>query len=113
MSEDTPESRRAERKSVEPVAIVEDVMSGQELGRIGNLSRTGLMLICNRQLQDDALYQIRFNLPSRAGVAACTIEVGVHEQWTQQAADLTQYWAGVRIIDIGPKAETQLLEWLG
>lgn len=110
---DSPESRRAERKAVEPPATVEDVISGQVIGRIGNLSRTGLMLICNRQLGDDALYQLRFSLPAREGVAACTLEVGVHEQWTQQAADHTQHWSGVRIIDIGPKAEAQLVEWLG
>ena len=40
--------------------LVENAISGLSMGRIGNLSRSGMMVICSQRLNDDALYQIRF-----------------------------------------------------
>ncbi|MGA7296794.1 MAG: PilZ domain-containing protein, partial [Rhodanobacteraceae bacterium] len=64
------------------------------------------------RLRDDALYQIRFALPTIGNEDAPPIEVGVHEQWTEQAAVPGQFWSGLRIIDISPEADEQLATWL-
>lgn len=111
MSDDANQ-RRAERKQIQNMILVENAMNSSSLGRIGNLSRSGLMLICPERLDDDALYQIRFALPTRENEDPPPIEVGVHEQWTEQAAIPGQFWSGLRIIDISPEAEKSLTEWL-
>lgn len=107
---DIPNERRAERKQIDQAIPVEDVIGARRLGRIGNISRTGLMLMCREPLNNDAIYQIRFTLPdSRSGT---TLEVGVHEQWTEEAATAGQHWSGVRIIAISAAAEASLEQWL-
>ena len=37
-------------------------MTERVIGRIGNLSETGMLLIASEALADDALYQLRFTL---------------------------------------------------
>jgi len=107
------ESRRAKRVPVKPPIAAENAISGEKLGLVGNISSSGLMLICPRALRDNAIYQIRLSMPENNGIQAFTLDIGIHEQWTQPAPDSNNYWSGTRIIDISPKAETQLLEWLG
>lgn len=109
---DDGNQRRAERKQIRDMIVVENAISDLGLGRIANLSRSGLMLICAERLDDDALYQIRFALPTREDDEPPPIEVGVHEQWTEQAAVPGQFWSGLRIIDISPEAEKSLAKWL-
>jgi hypothetical protein len=41
-----------------------------------------------------------------------TIEVGVQEQWHEEAATHGQFWAGYRIIAIGDDEAAQLQRWL-
>ena len=109
---DDGNQRRAERKQIRDMILVENAISGLSMGRIGNLSRSGMMVICSERLEDDALYQIRFVLPGSGNEDAPSIEVGVHEQWTEQAAVPGQFWSGLRIIDISPEADDLLTTWL-
>lgn len=105
------ERRSAPRKHTAVPIEVTDSISGENIGRVGNLSRTGLMLICHRPLRDDALYQLRFRLPSARG-ANEEIEAGVHTMWTDQAATNGYQWSGLRIISISGAAAACLDRWL-
>jgi hypothetical protein len=107
------EKRRSDRKPVDSIILVTDAITGQPIGRIGNLSRSGLMLIGPRPLNDDALYQLRFQLSDPADGSRHTLEIGVHEQWTEEAATPGQYWSGLRFIDIGERDDAALARWLG
>lgn len=107
---DNENLRRSQRKKINNVVEVEDGIRERTIGRIGNLSRDGLMLICSERLVDDALYQLRFSLPGDAD--STPLEIGVHEQWTEEATVPGQYWSGLRIIDIAPDAEVRLQRWL-
>ncbi len=105
------EQRRALRKrAIDPIEV-SDAMTGENLGRIGNLSRDGMMLIGRRKLTDDALYQLRFQLPDRNGKLR-VLEAGVHEQWSEPAAVPGQHWAGLRIIALSDDDTAVLNEWL-
>jgi hypothetical protein len=98
-----------------PTAVpieVTDSITGENIGRVGNLSRNGVMLICHRPLQDGALYQLRFRLPSPRG-ALEEIEAGVHTMWIDQAATNGYQWSGLRIISISGSAAASLDRWLG
>ena len=107
----TSEQRRAKRKRTpEPVEVI-NVLNGESLGRVGNLSRDGMMLIGRRTLTPDALYQVRFHLPDRDGRMRL-LEAGVHEQWSEPAAVPGQQWAGLRIIALSDADGAVLNDWL-
>ncbi len=105
------ERRSAPRKPTPAPIEVIDSISGENIGRIGNLSRNGMMLICHRPLRDDALYQVRFRLSDRRGTQT-EIETGVHTMWTEQAAINGYQWSGLRIISISGTAAASLDKWL-
>lgn len=92
------ENRRSKRRNLDQVVQVSDAMTGAVIGRIGNVSADGLMLIADVPVVEDGLMQLVFSLPEEHGTA--TMEVGVHEQWTEPGALPGQYWAGFRIVDI-------------
>ena len=102
---------RAQRKAVGGIVLVENALNGANLGRIGNLSATGMMLIAPRRLVDNALYQIRFDLAG-PDQRTHTLEIGVHEQWTSNAVPPGQFWIGLRIISIGNGEQALLDHWV-
>lgn len=87
------------------------MMTGEVIGRLGNVSAEGLMLVSNRPLVEDGLYQLQFNLPDEHG-RLHPIEAGVHEQWSEEANVPGQHWIGFRIIDIAPADAAVLRDWL-
>jgi PilZ domain len=107
----TRERRSSPRKLSNLPIEVADTMTGETIGRIGNLSRTGMMLICHRRLRNDALYQLRFSLTDTRGRRA-EVETGVHTMWTEPAGIPGQQWSGLRIISISAPAAETLDAWL-
>lgn len=108
---DPQESRRAQRKAVNIAAEVIDAISGRRMGQLGNLSASGMLLIGHEAPRSEAIYQLRLPLPGQ-GAAPPVIEVGVQEQWHEEAAMPGQVWAGYRIIAIGEEETAQLQRWL-
>ncbi|HET6553727.1 MAG TPA: PilZ domain-containing protein [Dyella sp.] len=105
------DQRRAQRKRANFTAIVTDVISGQPIGHLGNLSANGMLLISPNPPRSEAIYQVSLSLPG-LGSAPQTIEVGVQEQWHEAAASPGQVWAGYRIVAID-EADAALLDaWL-
>ncbi len=96
------EQRRSHRKYLDHVVQVTNAMTGVVMGRIGNLSIDGMMLIASVPVREDALFQVSFQLPDDSG-RSVPLEIGLHEQWTEPANAPGQYWAGFRIIDIAPR----------
>lgn len=111
MTPNPPESRRAQRKPVNIAAEVVDALSGRRMGQLGNLSASGMLLIGSEAPRAEAIYQLRLPLPGLGGDTP-VIEVGVQEQWHEEAATPGQVWAGYRIIAIGEEQAAQLQRWL-
>ncbi len=105
------DQRRKQRKPVDFDAIVTDVITDQPFGRIGNLSATGMLLISPAAPQNEAIYQLRLPLPDNGG-SQVHIDVGVQEQWHDQAASADLIWAGYRIIAISDADAARLHTWL-
>jgi len=105
--------RRAERKRASAAAIVTDVISGQPMGHLGNLSSSGMLLIGAQTPRSEALYQVSVALPEADQGAAPpqSIEVGIQEQWHEPATS-GQVWAGYRIVAIGEEDVSRLDRWL-
>ncbi|MFC4728003.1 PilZ domain-containing protein [Coralloluteibacterium thermophilus] len=104
------EYRRSRRRSAAHPIAVRDAMTGEEVGRIGNLSESGLLLIGGAPLTEDALYQFRFTL--EVGDVRRTLEVGAHQLWSDSASTPGQFWVGFRFIDIAPDAVAHVRAWI-
>ena len=105
------EFRRVRRRKVEGNIQVIDTMTDTVVGRIGNLSETGMLLIASAPLVDDALYQFRFVLQDTPRTSL-PIEVGVHLLWQDPTSTPGQTWTGLRFITMVDSQMQQLLEWL-
>lgn len=103
--------RRARRRRIEGTVLVTDSMTDAVVGRIGNLSETGMLLIANAPLADDALYQFRYSLPMPGG-ALLSIEAGMHALWQERSTGSGQAWIGLRAIAIPELQLQQLRTWL-
>ncbi|TAL88781.1 MAG: PilZ domain-containing protein [Rhodanobacter sp.] len=106
--------RRAPRKRASGNAIVTDVIRGEPIGHLGNLSSSGMLLIASQAPRSEALYQVSIALPPTgcALVQSQPIEVGIQEQWHEHAASSGQIWAGYRIIAITDIDAARLESWL-
>ena len=114
MSPHESNQRRAERKRATFTAVVTDVISGEPLGHLGNLSSTGMLLISTQAPRSEALYQVSLTLPAsgRALIQSQPIEAGIQEQWHEPAASPGQIWAGYRIVAISDADAARLDGWL-
>ncbi|KFN43617.1 PilZ domain-containing protein [Arenimonas oryziterrae] len=103
--------RRAKRRKVGYNVEIVDTITEQPVGKLSNLSESGMLLILHHPLMNDALYQLRFRLPDHAGVERA-IEVGAHELWADDAAAPGQVWTGFRFIDVAPTDLAFIREWV-
>ena len=114
MSPHESNQRRAERKRATFTAVVTDVISGEPLGHLGNLSSTGMLLISTQAPRSEALYQVSLTLPASGSalIQSQPIEAGIQEQWHESAASPGQIWAGYRIVAISDADAARLAGWL-
>ncbi len=106
------EARRAQRRHAhEPIAVV-DAMAEKTIGRVGNISETGMLLVAHAPLVEDAIYQLRFDLIDSSG-RAIPLELGAHLLWMGSANTPGQSWAGLRFLTIGESQQKALRSWIG
>jgi c-di-GMP-binding flagellar brake protein YcgR len=105
------EFRRAKRRKAPDNILVTDTMTERVIGRIGNLSQTGMLLIASEPLTDDALYQFRFNLPANDGDGTA-VDVGAHLLWLDTASAPGQSWAGFRFIAVPEAHARRMRAWI-
>ena len=103
------EHRRSPRRKVAETVPVSDVMTEEVVGRIGNLSAGGMLLMAGVPLTEDAMYQFRFRLPGADGV---DIEVGAHLLWVDRVSSPGQSWAGSRFISLTDAHRASLQAWV-
>lgn len=103
--------RRAHRRNVnEPVGVM-DTLTDQLMGRLGNVSESGMLLIASVPVVDDAIYQMRFHLRDASG-RDVPIDVGAHLLWSAQANTPGQSFAGLRFLTIAPEPLEALRRWV-
>lgn len=106
----TAEARRAPRRPVDEVVWVTDCMTEQVIGRVGNLSAGGLLLIAHQTMPIDALYQARFTLQD-GSPTGIPMEVGMQLLWSVPRPAPDQIWSGFRFISIAPDQAHFLHHW--
>jgi len=105
-------ARRSVRKRAGESILVTDAMTGKTIGRIGNLSVDGMMLICPRPVAEGSLYQVQFLLTDGQRQQR-RVEVGIQCLWCEAARTENTHWAGCRIIDIAAAEQHILDGWVG
>lgn len=106
------EHRRSLRKTAFVAIPVTNTMTDQVIGRIGNLSVDGLLLVCEERIADGALLQLGFEITDANGQPHA-VEVGAQEMWSEAANVPGQYWAGFHFIDINDQDFAAIGSWLG
>ena len=104
------EYRRAKRRKVGNIDVL-DTMTGMLIGKLSNLSETGMLLILGEPITSDALFQLRFTLNDEAGKSR-QVEIGAHELWSDEAAAPGQVWTGFRFIDMAPEDVAFIRGWV-
>lgn len=102
--------RKPRRNPAEPILVI-DAMTGASIGRVGNLSESGLLLIATEPMVDDALYQLQFRLPGADG-AASSYEVGAHVLWRDEDGTPGMAWTGFRFIAVPEAQAERLRAWI-
>jgi hypothetical protein len=105
------ESRRSQRRNVLESVIVVDTMSEQVIGRVGNISESGMLLVASASLREDALYQLRFEIIDRTG-RVVPIDVGAHLIWVGSANTPGKSWAGLRFLTLEESQLAVLRQWI-
>ncbi|MDX1549367.1 PilZ domain-containing protein [Novilysobacter spongiicola] len=105
------EYRHARRYDVPDTVKVVDTMTDEVVGQLGNVSETGMLLMANRPLVDDALYQFRLEVGDGFDHEQ-PIEVGAHLLWQESAGASGQWWAGFRFIKVLDGHAQPLRHWL-
>ncbi len=111
MNAPPPEHRRARRRRVETRVEVVDVMTGELLGQVANVSESGLLMLARAPLREDCLFQLRFSLPD-PGEGYLPIDVGAHLLWVNDAAAAGQTWIGARFLSITDESMARLRAWI-
>lgn len=81
-------ARRSVRKRVSQALVISNAMTGESMGRIGNLSVDGMMLITTHEVPDGCLYQVQFQLRD-AQQQVQRMEIGIQCLWRKQRAPST------------------------
>lgn len=105
------ETRRAPRRQVAGLVPVLDQMTEAAIGRLGNVSESGMLMIASAPLCDDALYQLSFEVPDRNG-REVRIDIGAHLLWNEPAHAPGQSWAGFRFLTLNNEHRELLRRWI-
>jgi PilZ domain len=103
--------RKSVRKRVTQVMMVTNAFTGEGMGRIGNLSNDGMMLITPKEMHDEHYFQVHFSLQA-PGFKPEKVEIGVQCLWCDQARTNNTYWVGCKVIDISPDDQAALKRWV-
>ena len=106
------DTRRAPRRQVSDLVPVTDQMRESVVGRLGNISETGMLMLASAPLREDALYQLRFPLPLGDGRHQ-DIDVGVHLLGSEPAHAPGQNWTGFRFLTLSREHRQLLRQWVG
>lgn len=100
-------ARKLERKELSQAIIVLDTINGGVFGELVNVTTEGLMVMTDREIETQAIFQLSLQLPE-AIKGSDQIIVGADCLWCRRAENFYRYWAGFQIIDASEQALTQL-----
>ena len=81
-----------------------DQMIGEEIGTVANISTTGFMLVADRHIEVDSIFQLRLLTSDTQE----EFRLGALCLWNSDASSASTSWAGFHIIDISDETQSRL-----
>lgn len=100
-------ARKLERKELNQSIVILDTINGGAFGELVNITTEGLMLMTDREIETQAIFQLSLQLPEPIK-GNDQIIVGADCLWCRRAENFYRYWAGFQIIDASELAMAQL-----
>lgn len=100
-------SRKLERRELSQTVAITDVINQRHMGELINITREGLMLITDRAIETQSIFQLALQLPQRLE-GSDQLLLGADCLWCRPAENLHRYWAGFQIIDASDMALAQI-----
>lgn len=100
-------ARKLERKELNQAIVVLDTINGGVFGELVNITTEGLMVMTDREIETQAIFQLSLQLPEMIKGADHVI-VGADCLWCRRAENFYRYWSGFQIIDASEKALEQI-----
>lgn len=100
-------ARKLERKELNQAIVVLDTINGGVFGELVNVTTEGLMVMTDREIETQAIFQVALDLPEPI-MGSNQIIVGADCLWCRRAENFYRYWAGFQIIDASETALAQL-----
>ena len=101
--------RKLERKELNQRIPIIDTINGGEFGELVNVTVEGIMIISDKEIPTQSIYQLSLQLPVEID-GSSTVELGADSLWCRSVENFNRYWAGLHIIDASDHALTQLEE---
>ena len=96
------EMRKSERIDVTEMVRVIDKPSGQEIGRLVNISEDGIMIMGSQPIAENSIMQLSLVYDD-----APEMSIGVESLWSQSSGE-TSHWTGFYIIDISEEDQQRI-----
>jgi len=96
--------RRLERKRPNQLISVYDVTTGDNLGRLANITTDGIMLVSQKRISVGGVFQLQMVLDDPVN-GVDSVGFGAESLWTSAADEEEDYhWTGFQIIDISSES---------
>lgn len=99
--------RRLERKELSQAIAVHDVINGGIFGELVNITTEGLMVMTDREIETQAIFQLSLELPEPL-IGSVQLLLGADCLWCRRTENFSRYWAGFQIIDASELAFEQV-----
>ncbi|MFT7560534.1 MAG: hypothetical protein ACI93R_002454 [Flavobacteriales bacterium] len=103
------ELRKGTRHEVNSAVTVKNVISGQSMGMLVNLSDDGFMIIGPEQTSEGNTYQLKLELSAEI-LGSNKIDLAAECLWLNLADSEEKIWTGFRIIDIAESDRSRIIE---
>ncbi len=100
-------ARKLERMELNQAIVILDTINGGAFGELVNITTEGLMVMADREIETQAIFQLALQLPEPIK-GSDQIVVGADCLWCRRAENFYRYWAGFQIIDASEQALAQL-----
>jgi hypothetical protein len=99
--------RKLERKELSQRIPIIDTINGGEFGELVNVTVEGLMVMTEKEIPTQSIYQLSLQLPVEIE-GSKTVELGADSLWCRNVENFNRYWTGLHIIDASDQAMAQL-----
>ena len=100
-------TRKLERKEINQTIRAHDIINGGNLGELVNITTQGMMLMTEKDIQANSIFQLELGLPTEIR-GSSTLMAGVDCLWCKPIENSHLYWAGFHIIDISTTGLEQI-----